>query len=99
MDCKKTPTQRCKKSIIDLINRYRRFHPAYIISKAIHGHEKGTLTKLISGSIIIVLGVIISKSGATAPYLIHIGLDAIGYLIHGIGAVPFVETILKFAED
>lgn len=58
-------------------------------------HTRGH--RMFVGTIIIMCGVIIAKIGVFIPggFVIHLATDAIGYLIHGIGAIPFVESVAK----
>lgn len=50
----------------------------------------------ITGVFIIMVGVIVAKSGnLISIHIIHYLCDAVGYLIHGIGTIPFVEQILN----
>jgi len=50
--------------------------------------------RMFIGAIVIIIGVVISKGSA------HIGLsvmhyfgDAVGYLVHGIGTIPYIEAL------
>lgn len=51
---------------------------------------------MVAGGGIMVIGVLIAKSAYLLPDLlvIHVGVDLVGYLIHGIGAVPFIEHLI-----
>ncbi len=57
-------------------------------------HKQGH--RYLFGVLIMFVGVSISKYSAETEYfLLHIGGDALGYLIHGIGAIPFVEGFIS----
>ncbi len=71
------------------------------VSKAVCDHllnEHHTDThRMTIGVIIIGLGVSISKIHVEF-IVIHYIFDAVGYAIHGIGLVPFIEKLSKFAN-
>jgi len=71
------------------------------ISKVVCDHlldEKHTsVHRMIAGSFIMSVGVGISKIHVTMV-VIHFLLDGVGYAIHGIGLIPYVESLSKYAQ-
>jgi hypothetical protein len=66
----------------------------HLISKNhTHGH------RIIVGLGVMVVGVIISKSGASGTAIVHIMTDGVGYAIHGMGAMPLLELIEKWRSN
>jgi hypothetical protein len=45
-----------------------------------------------------ITSVFIAKIGSDI-YLISIAIDATGYMLHAIGAIPFIEAILTLREN
>lgn len=61
------------------------------------GKDHSPAHHMIAGGGIMVIGVMVAKSAIFLPdlFVIHIGVDLVGYLIHGIGAVPFIEHLIN----
>lgn len=57
------------------------------------GENHSNMHRLLTGVIIMSAGVFISKSGN--GFVMHIIADVVGYAIHGIGLIPFVENLMK----
>jgi hypothetical protein len=55
--------------------------------------------RMVIGAVVMIGGVIFSKSFAGSHYIIHYGADVLGYLAHGIGGLPYVEQVLKSVKD
>jgi len=53
--------------------------------------------RMFVGAIIIGFGVMIAKIEILP--IIHTFCEAIGYLIHGIGSIPFIESLSKLVHD
>lgn len=72
------------------------------VSKVICHHlidEKHSHThRMVVGIIIMIGGVGISKISTTIT-VVHFIFDGLGYAIHGIGLIPFVEALSKREED
>lgn len=51
--------------------------------------------RMIAGAVIMVAGVLIAKSAEHFhAFPAHVALDLVGYMIHGLGAVPYIEWLL-----
>ena len=60
------------------------------------GDKYSSAHKFSSGTIIMVVGVLVAKSAVNFElHVIHIVFDMTGYLLHGIGAIPFAEHVIK----
>ena len=54
-----------------------------------HGH------RMAVGGAVMVVGVYIAKSlGHSEVFFVQMGADLFGYLVHGIGAVPYVDSLI-----
>lgn len=54
--------------------------------------------RMTAGGVIMITGVLISK--ATVPWFdLHLFFDLIGYAIHGLGTVPFVDYLLEEEKE
>lgn len=78
--------------------RMHRFNPISFACNHLVGKDHTHLHRIIVGIPVIVLGVAISKYGIGLSGPIHIMLDGIGYLVHGIGAIPFIEIVDKWSR-
>jgi membrane-associated HD superfamily phosphohydrolase len=65
----------------------------HLISES-HSHTH----RMIAGIFIMSVGVSISKIHV-AFVVVHFLLDGVGYAIHGIGLIPFVEALSKHAGE
>lgn len=64
------------------------------------GDEHTSHHRKIAGVIVMIFGVGFVKVMYFAPMeIIHFIGDGVGYLIHGIGCLPFVENITKSKPD
>lgn len=68
--------------------------PKHICNHLIgHDHSKGH--RMVAGVVVMGIGVAIAKSGGEIHlFMIHYVADMVGYLVHGIGCLPFVEHLL-----
>lgn len=57
------------------------------------GEHHTKIHRIFVGSGIMLIGVCIAKSGASSFWLIHYITDIVGYLIHGIGAIPIIQRL------
>lgn len=71
-------------------------NPTKKICNNLIGKEHNLTHRVIVGTIIMTVGVYITKLAAmTHNIFIDILGDTIGFLLHGIGAIPFVEVFIK----
>jgi hypothetical protein len=64
------------------------------------GHDHSARHRLGAGLVIMGVGVFIAKVGGDVHvYGLHYVLDLAGYLVHGIGAVPFVDYLVATEES
>lgn len=60
------------------------------------GEHHTSKHRMLTGSVVMFAGVMIAKATSHAAYeAIEVGGDLLGYLIHGIGAVPFVDHLIQ----
>ena len=60
-----------------------------------HGHH--WCLKYLAGIAIMIVGVLIAKLGGTIhAFHFHYFADVVGYGVHGLGAVPFIEWVVHF---
>lgn len=60
------------------------------------GAEHGPKHRMIAGAAVMVLGVAIAKGGALIGIeFVSFTSDMFGYLVHGFGCMPFVETAIS----
>lgn len=63
------------------------------------GEEHHIAHRMVAGFCIMAVGVGVAKSAHAAPHIIvQGGLDLMGYFIHGLGAVPFIEWFIHRAD-
>lgn len=73
--------------------------PRIICHRLIGGHHTPG-HRMAVGLVIMIGGVAVAKSAHAAEYvIIQGGLDLLGYAIHGLGAVPFIEWLLEEEKD
>lgn len=77
-------------------NQMQNFNPPKAICNHLIGKDHSLGHRVVVGSITILSGVLIANSGGEGMF--HIITDCIGYLIHGIGALPFLEVIEKWRD-
>lgn len=60
------------------------------------GDKFSNTHKFSAGTVIMMVGVVVAKSAVYFElHIIHIVFDMAGYLLHGIGAIPFAEHVIK----
>lgn len=78
------------------IRKINIFHP---LCRGVFGAQHVFLHRAVFGIVIMVCGVLIAKTlGHHPEFVLSVVGDAIGYGLHGIGLIPFVEEILLVAE-
>lgn len=92
-----------KKEITTKVNNFSKaLFTNLNVSKTICNHlieEKHShCHRMVVGAIIMVIGVSISKIAVSITVL-HFFLDGVGYAIHGIGLIPFIDTLSKRGEE
>lgn len=71
-------------------------NPSRVICNHLIGREHRLVHRIIVGVIIMVFGVYMTKLAADTHILvIDIIGDTVGFLLHGIGGIPFVELFIK----
>lgn len=63
------------------------------------GSQYSSRHKFMTGTFVMFIGVFVAKSAIFFEiHIIHYVLDAAGYLLHGIGAIPYAEHVIKKGE-
>lgn len=76
-----------------------RFNIPHLICNHIIGKEHKIQHRITVGTIIMMIGVLISKGGGgISIVIVHYLFDAIGYGLHGIGLIPWIEYITENVE-
>lgn len=76
-----------------------KFNIPHLICNHIIGKEHKIQHRITVGTAIMMIGVLISKSGGgISLIIIHYLFDAIGYGLHGIGLIPWIEYITENVE-
>ena len=72
------------------------------VTKAVCDHLVGEghteRHRMITGVFIVIVGVGISKIPTTIT-IIHFLLDAVGYGVHGLGCIPFIDRFIHLAKS
>lgn len=59
------------------------------------GKEHKSSHRMVAGLIVMSVGVAIAKLGADVhEFGVHYMADAMGYAVHGMGALPFIEYLI-----
>lgn len=76
-----------------------RFNIPHLICNHIIGKEHKIQHRITVGTVIMMIGVLISKGGGgISLVIVHYLSDAIGYGLHGIGLIPWIEYITDNVE-
>lgn len=59
------------------------------------GHDHHISHRMIVGLMVMAVGVIIAKAGHHYPGFIAHASDLIGFFIHALGAVPYLEWLIE----
>lgn len=64
------------------------------------GEHHSVSHRLFAGGIVMVVGVSTAKTAVFFQFFpLHLGVDLIGYLIHAMGAVPYIELMMEKDHD
>jgi hypothetical protein len=86
-----------EKEILESVKRANLMRP---LCKHLVGEEHGFIHHAIAGVSVMVVGVLIAEYSAHVDTEVaHVAGDAVGYALHGIGLVPFVERLLAEAIE
>jgi len=72
--------------------------PKHICNHLLNDKNHSHVHRMCVGLIIMPIGVFISKCFADI-HVAHFLCDIVGYAIHGVGLVPFIEVITKIVND
>lgn len=75
----------------------RKVNVSKVVCDHLVGENHTQRHRMITGVIIVVAGVAISKIPTTI-HTLHFLFDAVGYGVHGLGCVPFIERFLSSAK-
>ena len=85
-----------KQKVVILLQRVCIIRP--VCNHLIGEHHTFT-HRAVVGVVVMVFGVVVAESGAHADLAIaKIAADTVGFGLHGIGLVPFVEKLLASVE-
>lgn len=78
-----------------LKTKLKKVNPSCVLADHLFGINHTIRHKMIAGLILMILGVTITKLVPSYyPHpLVHAGADGIGYLLHGLGAMPYGEWL------
>lgn len=71
--------------------------PVRFVCEHMINEKHSTLHRCTVGTVVMVIGVLISKVGFD-PYS-HIVVEIVGFAVHGFGCVPFIDYCVKAFES
>lgn len=72
----------------------QKLNVVYLMSDHLFDGKHSARHRMAVGVVVMVVGVVVSKSGfGFAHAVAHYAADIVGYAIHGLGAVPFIERL------
>jgi hypothetical protein len=78
----------------------RKVNLIHHLCHAAFGPNHHPAIKYSAGGVIMILGVTVAKFAGEVHFLLaHYALDIIGYGIHGLGAVPFIERVIELMRE
>lgn len=79
--------------ILKVVRKLNVTHP---VARHLFGREHHAGHRMIVGSIVMVVGVLIAKcAGGVHIFAFEVCIDLVGYGIHGLGLTPFIEHLLE----
>jgi hypothetical protein len=64
------------------------------------GEHHTSIHRMTAGAVIMVVGVTIAKLEPSGMFhILHYTCDIVGYALHGLGTVPFIDALLKGNEN
>ena len=77
-----------------------KINAARVISDHLVGKHHTERRRMVVGVVIMSVGVGISGAGAeVGVHAVKFVAEAIGYLIHGIGCVPFIDRLIEMVDN
>lgn len=74
---------------------YNNFNLPKKVCNHIIGKEHSQTHRVVVGSTIMVIGVIIAQVPIINTFTVHVMSETVGFLLHCIGAIPIVQSIEK----
>jgi len=74
------------------------FNPARAICNHLVGENHSVVHRLGAGALIMGSGVLVAKAGGDG-LILHFIADLVGYAIHGIGLIPFVDKLIELYKN
>lgn len=65
------------------------------IANHLHGEEHPLGHRMIIGMVVMAGGVMFAHMASGMPHFVAVVIDMVGYGIHALGAVPFLEWVLE----
>lgn len=83
---------------LKILRVLRKANLMHLVCDHVMGERHTHRHRMIAGGVVMAIGVVIAKAGGEIHMAaVHFIADGIGYLIHGIGAVPYVESLVALA--
>lgn len=77
-----------------VLRTLRKINITHSICHHLLGKEHTTNHRMAAGAIVMSIGVLVSKVHFEVLPMLHYFMDGLGYFIHGLGAVPFIEHFI-----
>lgn len=85
------------KSTANYIRKLKRLNVVKFVWNHLLNRKHSYTHRVITGSIIMLIGVLIAKHVSHLPYMHYIA-DMVGYAVHGVGAIPFVDKLVEVSQ-
>lgn len=73
-------------------DRVRKMDPVKTVGEHLVGDTYSSRHRITTGVVIMVIGVLVSKTGG--GMIVHLIVDVVGYGLHGLGLIPFVDHLV-----